>query len=160
MEKYKFACKQVEWLGYTINSEDTTPLKRKSEAIEKLPLPKTFKQLRSVMGSIQHLTRYIPNLAQTAVALRPLLKNTLKHKPINWKSEPNKLFENIKKLVSEITQNKYFDQHLETRIVTDASTSGLGASLEQYSPEGWVAITYASRFLNYLEEKYLVNELE
>ena len=41
-----------------------------------------------------------------------------------------------------------------------ASTSGLGASLEQNSPEGWVAVVYASRFLNSLEEKYSVNELE
>ena len=112
------------------------------------------------MGSIHHLTRYIPNLAQTAAALRPLLKNTLKNKPINWKPEHNTSFENIKKLVSEITQNKHFDQRLETRIITDASTSGLGASLEQYLPEGWVAIAYASRFLNSLEEMYSVNELE
>ena len=52
------------------------------------------------------------------------------------------------------------DQHLETRIVTDASTSGLGASLEQYSPEGWLAIAYASRFIKSLEEKYSVNKLQ
>ena len=40
------------------------------------------------------------------------------------------------------------------------STTGLGAALEQFSPEGWVAVAYASRFLNSLEEKYSVNELE
>ena len=91
------------------------------------------------MGSIHHLTRYIPNLAQTAAAKRPLLKNTLKIKPINWKPEHNTSFENIKNLVPEKTQNKHSDQNLETRLVTDASTSCLGASLEQHSPEGWVA---------------------
>ena len=42
----------------------------------------------------------------------------------------------------------------------DASTTGLGAALEQFSPEGWVAVAYASRFLNSLEEKYSVNEFE
>ena len=63
-------------------------------------------------------------------------------------------------MVSEITQNKHFDQHPDTRIVCDASTTGLGAALEQHSPEGWVAVAYASRFLNSLEEKYSVNELE
>ena len=30
----------------------------------------------------------------------------------------------------------------------------------RFSPEGWVAVAYASRFLNSLEEKYSVNELE
>ena len=74
LAKCKFACRQVEWLGYTINNEGTTPLIRKTEAIGKLSPPKTFKQLKSFMGSIHHLTRYIPNLAQTAAALRPLLK--------------------------------------------------------------------------------------
>ena len=70
------------------------------------------------------------------------------------------MFKNIIKLVYEITQNKHFDQHLDTRIVCDASATGLGAALEQHSPECWVAVAYASRFLNSLEEKYFVNELE
>ena len=160
LEKCKFACKQVEWLGYIINSEGTTPLIRKTEANEKLSPPKLFKQLKSFMGSIHHLTKYIPNSAQAVAALRPLLKNTLENSTLNWKLEQNTAFENIKKLVSEIIQNKHFNQHLETRIVTDASTSGLGASLKQYSPKSWVANAYASRFLNSLDEKYSVNELE
>ena len=63
-------------------------------------------------------------------------------------------------MVSEITQNKHFDQHLDTRIVCDASTTRLGAAIEQFSPEGWVAVAYASRFLKSLEGKYSVNKLE
>ena len=74
LDKCKFACKKVEWLGFNINSEGTKPPTKKTEAIEKLLPPKTFQQLKSFMGSIHHLTRYIPNLAQTAAALRPLLK--------------------------------------------------------------------------------------
>ena len=68
---------------------------RKTEAIKKLSPPKTFKQL-SFMVYIHHLTRYIPNLVQTAAALRPLLKKTLKNKPVNWKSEHNTSFGNNK----------------------------------------------------------------
>ena len=34
-------------------------------------------------------------------------------------------------IVSEIKRKQHFDQHLEARIVCDASTSGLGASLEK-----------------------------
>ena len=124
-----------------MNTGVTKPLTKKLEAIEKLLPPKTFKQLKSFMGSMHHLTRYIPNLAQTAAALRPLLKNAEKNKPINWLPEHNSAFKNILQLVAKITQNKHFDQHLETRIVCDASTTGLGAALEQYSTDGWVAIS-------------------
>ena len=35
LDKCKFACKQGEWLGFTINSEGTKPLIKKTEAIEK-----------------------------------------------------------------------------------------------------------------------------
>ena len=112
------------------------------------------------MGSIHHLTRYLPNLAQTAAALRALLQNTEKKKPINWLPEHNSAFKNIIQLVAKILQNEHFDQHLETRIVCNASNTGLGAALEQNSTEGGVAIAYASGFLNSLEEKYSVNELE
>ena len=70
MDTCKFACTQVEWLGFNINSEETKPLNEKW----RLSSPKTFKKLTSFMGSIHHLTKYIPKLAQTAAALRPLLK--------------------------------------------------------------------------------------
>ena len=56
------------------------------------------------MGSIHHLIRYIPNLAQTAADLHPMLKNTEKIKPNNWTPEHYKAFSSIKKLVSTITQ--------------------------------------------------------
>ena len=107
------------------------------------------------MGSIHHLMQYIPILAQAAAALRPLLKNTEKRKPLDWSTEHNTAFKNILKLVAVKTQNKHFDQRLETRIVCDASNPGLWAALEHYAPEGWIALAYASRFLlNSLEEKY------
>ena len=77
------------------------------------------------MGSMHHLTRYIPKLAQIASALRPSLKNPEKNKPLDWSTNQNTTFKNILKLVAEITQNKYFDQLLDTRIVCDASTTRL-----------------------------------
>ena len=67
-------------------------------------------------------------------------------------------FHKTKQLATEITQNKHIDPNLDTRVVCDASTYGLCAALEQNTKEGWVAIAYASRFLNSLEEKYSVNE--
>ena len=93
-------------------------------------------------------------------ALCPLLKLQKKIKPVDWTPKHNKAFKNNKKLVSEITKNKHFDQHLDTRVVSDACSSGSGAALEQHTLEGWVVIAYASRLLNSLEEKSSVIELE
>ena len=59
--KSKFGCKQVEWLGYVNNEYGTIPMQKKTDAIVQLNHPKTFKQLKSFMGSIQHLNKFIPN---------------------------------------------------------------------------------------------------
>ena len=52
-------------------------------------------------------------------------------------------FHKIKKMNSEITQNKDCDQNLETRVVCALSTFDLDVALEQRTTDGWVAIAYA-----------------
>ena len=44
---------------------------------------KTLKQLRSLMGSIHHLQKFIPNLSQISAPLRPLLSQKEKTKKAN-----------------------------------------------------------------------------
>ena len=74
----------------------------------------------------------------------PISQKTEKNKLLEWKPEYNVLIKKILKLVYEITQNKHFIQNLDTRVVCDASTSGLGAVMEQSSRDGLVVIAYAS----------------
>ena len=71
LDKSKFGRKQVEWLGYVIHEYGTIPMQKKTEAIEQLCHTKTFKQLKSFMGSIHHLNKFILNLAQLCTPLRP-----------------------------------------------------------------------------------------
>ena len=54
LHKCEFAVTEITWLGYKINPNGIIPTKRKTEAILKLEPPETLKQLRSLMGSIQH----------------------------------------------------------------------------------------------------------
>ena len=78
LEKSKFGCTQVEWLGYVIDEHGTIPLQKKTDAISQLNHPKTFRQLKNFMGSIHHLNKFIPNLAQLCTPLRPLLSKHTK----------------------------------------------------------------------------------
>ena len=66
----------------------------------------------------------------------------------------------IKKQIAETTENKHFNPELETRIKCDASRKGLGCALEQRTPNGWHTVAFASRFLNTVEDRYIINELE
>ena len=107
------------------------------------------------MGSVYHLGKFILNLSQLCFPLRPLLKKNTK---FIWTDEHEKQFKLIKEKVAETTENKHFNPDLETRIKCDASRKGL--SLEQRTPNGWHTVAFASRFLNSVEDRYSINELE
>ena len=90
--------------------------------------------------------------------LRPLL---VKKKLVNqWNDEHTKAFEELKQQIVNITENNHFYIKRMSSLKTDASHSGLGASLEQWDGENWLTIAFASRFLNNHESNYSTNELE
>ena len=118
------------------------------------------------MGSINHLSKFIPNAASLTDKLRPLLreeneKNKMKNirlpvKKFERDSQHSLAFEDIKNAVANMATINYYNPSRETRIKCDASLSGLGATLEQNSEQNeWVPIAIASRYLNTQEKKIL-----
>ena len=128
---------------------------------------KSLKQLRSFLGSMNILAKFIPNAASLTENLRPLLKKEnqkkklknmkLPVKKIEWRDEHTVVFDAIKTAVANITKVNFYDANRETRVKRDASHDGLGATLEQQTDEGsWVPISFASRYLN--SQKKIVNK--
>ena len=74
ISKCEFFQPSVNWLGHNLSAEGIIPKITKSEAIANLQTPKSLKQLRSFMGSINQLFKFIPNAANLTDKLRPLLK--------------------------------------------------------------------------------------
>ena len=147
-----------------------SPKITKTEAILKLSPPTSLKQLRSFLGSINHLAKFIPNAANLTDKSRPLLREEnekiklksvkIQFKKFEWEEKHSELFEAIKAAVANITNIHYYDPKLATRVKCDASHSGLGASLEQQKVEGeWIPIAFASRYLTH-KKKNSTNELE
>ena len=154
-----------------LRSRRVRPKITKTEAVVNLNPPKSLKQLRSFLESINHLAKFIPNAASLTEKLRPLLKEEnqkkklknmkLPVKKFEWGDEHTVVFNAIKEAVANITKVYYYDANRETRVKCDASHDGLGATLEQQNDEGmWVPISFASRYLNTQVNKYSTNELE
>ena len=61
--KCEFFESEFNYLGHKLTPSGITPEFTKTEAILKLQHPKSLKQLRSFMGSINHLSKFIPNAA-------------------------------------------------------------------------------------------------
>ena len=151
------AKRETEWLGYILSAEGIKPINEKVQAITEKLRPKNLKDLRSFMGAINQLNKFIPNLANICAPLRPLLKHDNEWK---WEKEHEEAFEKIKEAIRKITELKHFKRDLPLRIICDASREGLGAMLQQEQEEGWETTHYASRFLTEFEQKYSINELE
>ena len=61
-------------LGHKLVPEGIIHKIAKTEAKSNLQPPKSLKPLRSFMGSINHLSKFIPSAASLTDKLRPLLK--------------------------------------------------------------------------------------
>ena len=157
LPKCHFGKLEIDWLGYHISQSGISSLKSKTAAILTLEAPKTVMKLRSFLGAVHYIGKFIPNLAQISHPLRPLLKQSSK---FIWTAEHENCFNEIKTRIANATANSHYNPPLETRVKCDASRSGLVAALEQLTVDGWKPIAFASRFLNSCEERYSVNELE
>ena len=143
LSKCEFFQNEVNWLDHKLSLDGISPKITKTEAILKLSPPTSLKQLRSVLGSINHLAKLIPNAANLTDKLRPLLREENEKIKFEWDEKHSKIFESIKAAVANITNIHYYDPKLAT---SDASHNGLGATLEQQKVEGeWIPIAIASR---------------
>ena len=134
------------------------PLQDKLGAITKIEIPKNEKELKSFLGAIQYLAKYIENLSAQTDILRKLLK---KQNEWNWTQEHTEAFNNLKKLITQLPCLAHYNADKENILTTDASTKGLGATLWQKQKDGNLKpIGFASKFLSDTEKKYALNELE
>ena len=69
-------------------------------------------------------------------------------------------FKEIKTRTANATENGHFNPDFEIRINCDASRRSLGAALEKLTHEDLQTIVFESEFLNELEERYIIKELE
>ena len=62
ISKGEFFKHHVDWLGHQLLESGVRPKFTKTEAIENVKPPKSLKQLRSFLGSINHLEKLIPDV--------------------------------------------------------------------------------------------------
>ena len=101
-KKSKFFMKETKWLGHEINENGIKPNDEKVEAILKLKPPENTKDLKSFLGAIQYMAKFLPKLSEQTDRLRKLLK---KNEPWIWTGtrdglQPNKTNVNQRSMFS------------------------------------------------------------
>ena len=106
-----------------------------------------------VLGMVNYLGRFMPDVATLSTPLRDLCKSDV---PNNWGPEHNAAFSALKKTISSSEVLRYCDNTNPLKIQVDASQRGLGAALLQDSDP----IAFASKSLTETEGRYTNIERE
>ena len=128
------------------------------EAILKLKPPENTKDLKSFLGAIQYMAKFLPKFSEQTDRLRKLLK---KNEPWIWGPEQKTDFNRIKQMLTEGPCLAHYAKDKDSMMTTDASKTGLGITLWQKQDDGNIKpIAYGSRYLNDTEKNYSIGELE
>ena len=148
----------MKWLGHEIDKEGIKPNKEKVTTILDLKHPENPKQLKSFLGAIQYLAKFLPRLPERTDKLRKLLKKNTEWK---WETEQQNDFERIKKMLTEEPALAHYAKDKNNIVSTDASKTGLGITIGQKQADGELKpIAFGSRILNDSEKNYSIGELE
>ena len=141
---------ETKWLGHEINENGIKPNEEKVEAIIKLKAPENTKDLKSFLGAIQYMAKFLPKLSDQTDRLRKLLKMS---EPWNWGPEQETDFNRIKQTLTEGPCLAHYAKDKDNMVTSDASKTGLGITLWQKQDDGNIKpIAYGSRYLNDTEK--------
>ena len=134
-----------------------TPLRSRTEAISKIPIPKTARQCKSFCGVVNYLSLFCPDL-QTL--LKPIVELTRKGRPFVWGQEQERAFKEVKLRLTNPPVLHLPKAEGRFILYSDTSVEGTGSSLWQMQEGKAKLIGYASKTLPEACSRYSVTELE
>jgi hypothetical protein len=157
-----FGVSEVTFLGYKVSAEGFRPLEDRIAHLQACPPPKTVKQLRQFLGMLNFYRRFLTNAADIQAPLHDILSG-LRVKgshPITWTPELQKAFEECKASLSRATLLAHPNPSAPLALVTDASTSAIGAVLQQRVQHAWQTLAFFSKKLSPAQQKYSAYDRE
>lgn len=156
-EKCQFGVTELVYLGHFITGETVRPDPSKVHAISRMAIPKTLRQLQSLLGTFNHYSRYVPDYA-TIVA--PLYRLTAKARKFKLEKSDVEIISKIKNCLAQDCLLSIYNPDLPVRLLVDASNIAVAGILEQQEESGWRAVSYFGQKLNKHEKNYTVSEKE
>ena len=148
----------MNFMGHILSAEGLSLSEEKVKAIQEAPTPSNKQELRSFLGLAQFCSRYVMGFASITADLYAL---TAADAQWEWKDHHSRAFATLKEKLSQPPTMVFYNDKLPTRVVTDASSVGLGAILEQKQEDGnFHPVYYASRKLSKVEQRYSQFERE
>ncbi|KAF2889413.1 hypothetical protein ILUMI_16761 [Ignelater luminosus] len=136
-KKCIFGKSSVTFMGHILSEKGIQPLESKIETRESFRQPQTKEEVRSFLGLVNYVGKFIPDIATTTEPLRRLIRQDL--------VTPSVL--------------GYLDPEKKTQLITDASPVALAGVLVQYDKNNKPSIIYyGSKSLTEQEKRYSQTE--
>ena len=154
-DKSKIRQPEVLYIGHVLTGDGVRPDTSKIEAITKMPKPEDKQDEQRLLGMVNYVAKFAPNISEVTAPLRELFKKDVAW---HWTECHEQSLVAIKKVLTETSPGvlRYYDPKKPVGLQVDACKSGLGAVLVQDGSP----IAYASRSLTETECRYAQIEKE
>ena len=147
MQTQKFAVAKVTYIGHKLTPQVVHVDPEKVKAIMEMPAPSDKKGVERLLGTINYLIKFFPDMSTKTLPIWDLLKRDV---TFEWGPPQDKAFHEVKQTLSVAPALAFYDVIKPVVIICDASKSGLGAALLQENKP----IAYSSRALSDAEMRY------
>ena len=121
-DKCQIKKNSVKFYGNLLTTTGMKPDPKKIEGIVKLTPPTNKLEVRSLVGMVTFLNRFIPNTTALLEPIRKLLKNDIH---FSWDEEQQQAFQQIKTAITQPSSLGYFDKDKPCEVQCDASLKEL-----------------------------------
>lgn len=155
--KCNILARECLFLGHKISRAGIEVDENKTKAISNYPVPKSQRDIKMFLGSVNYFRKFIPDLAAIARPLNMLLRKDTK---FNFNEKCMEAFEALKQKLITPPVLIHPDFEKEFIIRTDASQFASGAVLSQGQLNEDLPIAFMSKTFNKHEVRYSTVEKE
>jgi hypothetical protein len=145
---------ELIYLGFIISENELRMDPDKMQVIKNWPSPKNIFEVRSFHGLASFYRKFIRNFSGISTAMMDTVKK--RHKSFHWTEEAEKIFNLLKRKITEQPVLVLPDFHKTFKVKCDASGFAIGAVLSQEDRP----IAYFSEKLNEAKVKYSMYDKE
>ena len=138
---------EIEYFGRMFTPLGVKPCPKKDKNIAMLAAPKDKQELQSLLGTVNLMSTFIPNLTKKTHLMRSLLKRDVH---FLWTSDMQKEPDTIKNEIANAVQLTHYEPNKSAVTETNASLKGLSAVLIQDSKP----VRFLSKALTPAEPNY------